>query len=544
MTSLTSTNPLQHDQAEQNVQAARAAQVQLILSRIEALPPLSTVATELLACSSAAQADMAKIIRLIESDPTLSMRVLKLCRGASTGLGDRITTVKRAVLMLGFDVVRSAALSISIYQLMNPGNGGDLDESIISDDQLRDSGGPLHFDRNGFWEHCVATACCAEVIAQRHPKFKVMGAEAFLAGLLHGIGKFVMAFALPKAYGGVIRLARQRNMLSAEIESALLGVNYYVAGKHIGERWGLPAQVVTVASGHGIPIAQQDDGPDSKLTILIIVAKAMARWLHAGWSGDYNPVPNPIPIWNAAGLDPTESNKHKLRNVYAATLAAAAERFEILGMTSTTQTSEETAVSCLARANEEISRREEALAERTLTLQGPKRMLDALAKVCSQPEDVTFRTAAAAVIESACIAMNGGSHALIAADVDNFDPWPCERRGKRISITSPHTLGSGAPAMRYVTSSHADGQQVQCIACGLLDWLTPSAVTALLGEQAAASPATLRLLTLTSNGTHDPVPTQRYLLLSNRDLRTALGAGTPSSPLVSAWWQLLKRATP
>lgn len=516
---------------------ARAAQVELILSRIEALPPLSTVATELLACSSAAQADMAKIIRLIESDPSLSMRVLKLCRGASTGLGDRITTVKRAVLMLGFDVVRSAALSISIYQLMNPGGGeSDLDDSIASETGLHDAGGPLEFDRQGFWEHCVATACCAEVIAQRHPKLKVMGAEAFLAGLLHGIGKFVMAFALPKAYGGVIRLARQRRLLSADVEMALLGVDYYVAGKHIGERWGLPAPIVAIACGHGQPLTEVGDDPDSKLNVVIIVAKAIARWMHAGWSGDYNVTPNPVMLWNAAGLDPTESGKHKLRNICGATLAATAERFGILGMTSTSLTAEETAVACINHANQEIAQREEVIDDRNQSIRGYKRVVDAMNFMASGYACENISKAAETVTHSASLAMEGGTHAIVCCDAESVDPWTCYRGQSKYTIAPPHTLGMQSPAYKYITSPRSDGQQVQCTAAGLMDWLH-SWVHHVLGANATGNINTLRILTLTPGGGDAAMGTKRFLLVSNRDLRSSVPSG--AAPLVHAWWQCL-----
>src|SRR5215831_8005618 len=99
--------------------AARARQVELILERVQTLPTLSPVAARLLSIGTIDEVLIADVVKIIESDPALSTRILGLCRKADRGLGDRITTVKRAVLMLGIESVRSAALSVSVYDLMS-----------------------------------------------------------------------------------------------------------------------------------------------------------------------------------------------------------------------------------------------------------------------------------------------------------------------------------------------------------------------------------------------------------------------------------------
>src|ERR1051325_260238 len=101
------------------VDPARARQVELILERVQTLPTLSPVAARLLSIGTIDEVLIADVVKIIESDPALSPRILGLCRKADRGLGDRITTVKRAVLMLGIESVRSAALSVSVYDLMS-----------------------------------------------------------------------------------------------------------------------------------------------------------------------------------------------------------------------------------------------------------------------------------------------------------------------------------------------------------------------------------------------------------------------------------------
>ncbi|HVZ94281.1 MAG TPA: HDOD domain-containing protein, partial [Phycisphaerales bacterium] len=91
--------------------AASMSRLELILQQIDSLPTLSSVATRVLALSGSSESDVREIVRLIESDPALTVKLLSLCRRAERGLGGSITTVERAVVMRGMDAVRAAMLS-------------------------------------------------------------------------------------------------------------------------------------------------------------------------------------------------------------------------------------------------------------------------------------------------------------------------------------------------------------------------------------------------------------------------------------------------
>src|SRR4051812_9239420 len=95
-----------------------SSQIETILREVDSLPTLSTVATRLLEVAGMEDADLDALVEIIESDPALSARLLGLCRRADKGLGDRITTVRRAVVMLGLEAVQAAALSVSVYDVM------------------------------------------------------------------------------------------------------------------------------------------------------------------------------------------------------------------------------------------------------------------------------------------------------------------------------------------------------------------------------------------------------------------------------------------
>src|SRR3954469_1819771 len=127
----------------------REKRVELILQQLQELPTLPSVAVKVLEVTGdEASTTGADVVKLIETDPVLTTRILQLVHRADLGVRGEVNSVDRAVQLLGFEAVRSAVLAISAFQAMGgesqPVNGG-------------------HFSREGFWKHCVAVACCAEL---------------------------------------------------------------------------------------------------------------------------------------------------------------------------------------------------------------------------------------------------------------------------------------------------------------------------------------------------------------------------------------------
>ncbi len=190
-------------------------QIELILAGVDRLPTLPAVAAKLLAIGSEEEFDLDEAISLIETDPALSATILALCRSSDKGLGDKITTVRRAVIMLGLEAVQAAVLSVYVY------------EQLESHAELRDSG---IFDRSGFWIHSIAVACAAESIAKAFPELGVAPEEAYLSGLLHDVGKLALQLVLPKVYEKTLRLAQSRRCATCIAEHTTIGIDHYTAG--------------------------------------------------------------------------------------------------------------------------------------------------------------------------------------------------------------------------------------------------------------------------------------------------------------------------
>src|SRR5262249_4998154 len=139
--------------------------------------------------------------------------------------------IEQAVVTIGFARLRSIVLAVKVFEFF----------------QHRPSSSGSGFNRGEFWRHVLAVACAArrmapESIASRQPSVTVRidPEEAFLAGLLHDIGKVALDFVFPKAYQRITSRADQTRGEIADAERSILGVDHAIAGRRLAERWNLP----------------------------------------------------------------------------------------------------------------------------------------------------------------------------------------------------------------------------------------------------------------------------------------------------------------
>lgn len=307
--------------AVETSQPARTARVELILREVESLPTLSPVVLRLLEATGRDDAGLGEIGGIIEADPALTARILGLCARADKGLSDRITTVRKAVVMLGLEAVQAAALSVCVYDLFDEARPrrGEMESAPDARENL--------FERAGFWEHALGVACASELIAAAHPKLGVLPPEAFTAGLLHDLGKLALDLVLPRSYGRVLAVAQERRAASAAVERAVIGLDHHSAGRKLGEHWSLPEPLWGVMWLHSQPPEGLPDIPYRAVLGIVSVAKSLCRELHIGWSGEFD-APAPIEAaCTAFGLDAAA-----VRDVAARLHQTVADRAKALGL--------------------------------------------------------------------------------------------------------------------------------------------------------------------------------------------------------------------
>ncbi len=319
------------------------SRLELIFQQIAALPTLPSVAVRIMAAGDSGDIDLRDLARLIEGDPAISAKVLALCRRADLGVSGRITTIERAVVMLGLDAVRAAVLSVAVH--------GVFEQAQEREPSRGERGaGASDFDRAELWRHALAVACAAEMLAQGNgAAIKPFSPqEAFLAGLLHDLGKLALDAVLPQTYARVADTASARQLNVAEVERRVIGIDHHTAGKRLAEHWGLPHSLQDVMWLHGQDPQTLPDVPHRMLICIVTAADELARALHLGWSGNFTPVDDPRACCERQGLT-LERGEWEVR-----LSEMVSRRSADLGLSE--GTTEQTLLRCLVRANTRLGR--------------------------------------------------------------------------------------------------------------------------------------------------------------------------------------------
>jgi len=283
--------------------ATSARRIELILQQVESLPTLPQVAMRLLQITSADDSDAQQVIDLVKNDAPLTAKILQMCRSAAVAVRTPIVTVDRAVVMLGFDAIRNAVLSVKVFETFSQTastEGGAEDESAPAPAPDRSA----IFQRPAFWQHCFGVAVAAELIAARHSELDDLNpGEAFVCGLLHDIGKLALEHVLPKAYQRVVELTEQTHTNIAEVERKVLGLDHHTAGKRLAEHWGLGQVVQDAIWLHGSTPRSLPDLPHRRLVALVHLADLIVRRQHIGYSGNHRISDDAADRAEAIGLD-------------------------------------------------------------------------------------------------------------------------------------------------------------------------------------------------------------------------------------------------
>ncbi len=344
-------------------ETVREKRVELILQQLEELPTLPAIAVRVLELTGTETSTLKEVVDLISADQSLTTRILQLVHSAEAGVRGEVDSVDRAIVLLGFDAVRSAVLAVGVFQTFGnaPARKG------------------AHFSREEFWKHSIAVACCAELLAEELTRTKgkeggVDPSQAFVCGLLHDLGKVALDAALPKSFDKVVEATDLLRGNIADLERQIIGLDHMVVGKRLAERWGLPQAIRDCVWLHGqLPAALPATVSHPRLVNLITLADVLVREQHLGFSGNFSFNLPRQPLSDALGLaaGAIEAVMQKL-------VDAIEPRAKALGLGQAS--SAELYQQALSQANRELGRMSGQLAARNRRLAVRAKFFDALSQ--------------------------------------------------------------------------------------------------------------------------------------------------------------------
>ncbi|MBT4100594.1 MAG: HDOD domain-containing protein [Gemmatimonadetes bacterium] len=269
-------------------EAEMDAAIQQTLTEIIDLPTISPVCNRLENMLASADVTADAVADVIQLDPSIAARILKLANSAEFGLQRRIASVKEAVTMIGMKKVAAIVQAVGTFDAM-----GRVPQSP-------------HFDRLLFWKHSIGTGAIAGVLAKG---CGLDANQALVAGVLHDVGKVIMDSFFPDLFREALEKADAEHIPFLSAETELLPITHETVGRYLVGSWGLPARLVDVVGAHHSLAPERDD--HVRLVQLVHVADAACRRLGVGRAGDDDTsLPNPGAL---AGIGLTADSLDDLR---------------------------------------------------------------------------------------------------------------------------------------------------------------------------------------------------------------------------------------
>jgi putative nucleotidyltransferase with HDIG domain len=220
-----------------------------LVDDLDTVITLPEVATRIIETIHDPNSTAGDLHRIIAQDPALVSRILQRVNSSFYGRPNKIDSVERAIVLMGFDAVNTLAISATIGQVFKPIN--------ISDD----------FTARDLWTHCIAVAAAARVMAKRVNK--QIAEEAFLAGLLHDVGLLVEMQVCPDKLRKVCEIAKRGETSFSMAEYELIGCNHAEIGAALAKKWGFPDYAQAAADFHHTPALAE---PEHRQMVALVYA--------------------------------------------------------------------------------------------------------------------------------------------------------------------------------------------------------------------------------------------------------------------------------
>ncbi len=234
-----------------------------IMAHVQTMPALSPAAMMALRVIDDPKSAARDVSRVVLTDQVMTAQILRLANSSYYGSPRRFTTVSDAITFLGFREMRSVVMVVALQPVMSNKTGA------------------YELHRGDLWQHSLATASCAHHVA-RASRY-LPPEEAFIAGLVHDIGKVALGHALGERFRDVLVRVRSDGLDFLQAELDEFGMGHDEVGAVIAEKWGLPPHLREAIAHHHRWDAK---GEHLHLAAIVHLSDYIAGTLGLGVAGD------------------------------------------------------------------------------------------------------------------------------------------------------------------------------------------------------------------------------------------------------------------
>jgi HD-like signal output (HDOD) protein len=249
-----------------DLKSSLASYPKRIQAYIARMPSLSTTVIKVLETCNDPQASANDLKRVISLDPVLTGRVLRLINSAYYSLGRPISSLTRAIIMLGINTVKNLALSFAILA------------------NLKGKSSIRSFSMDEFWTHSLCVGIVAKSLATLKGMAPGNREEFFVAGLLHDLGKLPLQKQFANEYDQVWENARREQYSLFQSESNFFGFDHCAVGGMIAEKWRLGPPLVESLSHHHHP--NESSETTREFVSIVSLSNQLANNFNIGNAGD------------------------------------------------------------------------------------------------------------------------------------------------------------------------------------------------------------------------------------------------------------------
>lgn len=245
-----------------------------LIACVDKMPAFPKSVQQVVILTSDINASAKDIVRVIECDPVMTVKILQAINSAFYGLPKKITSVQRAVVHIGLNTIKNLALGVAAMGMLNTQN-------------------KANFNTSQFLLHSLTTAAISKQLAEMLKLSSAECSDSFVAGLLHDFGKVVFVEFMPDEFKSALEKSKTLQIPLHQAELEFIGINHAQAGKILAEKWGLSEPLIDAIAHH-----HDHDNGQSALQDCVFVANQISKYLSFGDGG--NPVLEIFPESTAA----------------------------------------------------------------------------------------------------------------------------------------------------------------------------------------------------------------------------------------------------